>query len=87
MTDASSRTQALAQIAHPETNPLRRYSADGKRFLAWLASAILLVIFWQWYVTRFEVSPAIFPTPLAVWESLVVNIGDGTFISDLLITL
>jgi len=87
MTDLSSRTQALAQLAPPATSPLLRYSAEGKRFLAWLASAILLIMFWQWYVTHFEVSPAIFPTPLAVWESLVVNIGDGTFISDLFITL
>ncbi|MGO4842806.1 ABC transporter permease, partial [Rhizobiaceae sp. 2RAB30] len=64
-----------------------RLSTDALRFLAWLVSAILLLIFWQWYVVRFEVSPAVFPSPLAVWDSLYVNLADGTFIRDLAITL
>jgi hypothetical protein len=38
------------------------------RFGAWLLSAILLVCFWQWYTTKFDVSPAIFPSPLEVWQ-------------------
>lgn len=64
-----------------------RYSVETRRFLAWLVSAILLVWFWQWYVDRFSVSPAVFPSPLAVWESLYVNLMDGTFVGDLLVTL
>jgi NitT/TauT family transport system permease protein len=57
------------------------------RFGAWLASAILLVAFWQWYTTKFDVSPAIFPGPLRVWQSLVANSKDGTFFNDLIVTM
>jgi NitT/TauT family transport system permease protein len=60
-----------------------RHSGDVVRFMAWLVSAILLVMFWEWYVTTNEVSPAVFPSPIAVWESLYVNMADGTFIRDL----
>lgn len=64
-----------------------RLSVDAKRFAVWLASAILLLMFWEWYVGYFEVSPAVFPAPLAVWDSLIVNLADGTFIGDIVITL
>ena len=57
------------------------------RFCAWLASAILLVIFWQWYTEKFGVSPAVFPGPLQVWQSLWINLKDGTFPSDLAVTM
>ena len=57
------------------------------RFAAWLLSAILLVCFWQWYTTKFDVSPAIFPSPLEVWKSLWANLADGTFPKDLVVTL
>jgi NitT/TauT family transport system permease protein len=57
------------------------------RFGAWLLSAILLVCFWQWYTRKFEVSPAIFPSPLEVWKSLWANLADGTFLKDLVVTL
>lgn len=61
---------------------------DGvMRFFAWLASAILLLIFWHWFVGAFSVSPAVFPAPLAVWNSLYVNVGDGTFVNDLRVTM
>jgi NitT/TauT family transport system permease protein len=57
------------------------------RFAAWLLSAILLVCFWQWYTTKFDVSPAIFPSPLEVWQSLRANLADGTLQKDLVVTL
>jgi NitT/TauT family transport system permease protein len=57
------------------------------RFGAWLLSAILLVCFWQWYTQRFDVSPAIFPSPLQVWQSLWTNLKDGTFVNDLAVTM
>lgn len=57
------------------------------RFLAWLASAIVLVFFWNWVVTAFGVSPAVFPTPVAVWNSLYINVSDGTFVNDLRVTM
>ena len=57
------------------------------RFTAWLLSAILLLWFWQWYTTKFDVSPAIFPSPLEVWQSLRANLADGTFLKDLGVTL
>ena len=66
---------------------LGRMPAEGRRFLAWLISAVLLLVFWQWYVTRFGISPAVFPAPLAVWESLYANMADGTFIWDLAVTM
>jgi NitT/TauT family transport system permease protein len=56
-------------------------------FAAWLLSAIVLVSFWQWYTTKFNVSPAIFPSPLEVWKSLKANLADGTFLKDLVVTL
>lgn len=57
------------------------------RLGAWLLSAVLLVLFWDWYVVYNGVSPAVFPRPGAVWTSLYLNILDGTFINDLSVTL
>ena len=57
------------------------------RFAAWLLSAIVLVCFWQGYTKKFDVSPAIFPSPLEVWQSLRANLADGTFVKDLVVTL
>jgi NitT/TauT family transport system permease protein len=57
------------------------------RLGAWLLSAILLVSFWQWYTTKFDVSPALFPSPVQVWKSLWVNLADGTFLRDLAVTM
>jgi NitT/TauT family transport system permease protein len=68
----------------------RRVGLDyGKaaRFGAWLVSAIFVAIFWQWYTEKFDVSPAIFPGPLQVWQSLWVNLKDGTFLNDLAVTM
>jgi NitT/TauT family transport system permease protein len=64
----------------------RDYTKLG-RFGAWLLSAILLILFWQWYTVKFEVSPAVFPAPLQVWQSLWANLKDGTFVNDLGVTL
>jgi NitT/TauT family transport system permease protein len=57
------------------------------RLGAWLLSAILVLFFWQWYTTRFDVSPALFPGPLQVWKSLWINLADGTFLRDLAVTM
>jgi NitT/TauT family transport system permease protein len=57
------------------------------RFVAWLVSAICVVIFWRWYTEKFDVSPAIFPGPLQVWQSLWINLKDGTFLNDLAVTM
>jgi NitT/TauT family transport system permease protein len=68
----------------------RRSAVDYRmagRFVAWLVSAILVVLFWQWYTQKFDVSPAIFPTPLQVWQSLWINLKDGTFVGDLAVTM
>jgi NitT/TauT family transport system permease protein len=62
------------------------YSKAG-RFGAWLFSAVLVVSFWQWYTKTFDVSPAIFPSPLRVWQSLWINLADGTFLGDLAVTM
>lgn len=88
MSQQQIELRAAAQTRPHIFGSLRsKYSTDAVRFLAWLVSAILLVLFWQWYVTRFEVSPAVFPSPSLVWESLYSNIADGTFIGDLGITM
>jgi NitT/TauT family transport system permease protein len=57
------------------------------RFAIWLVSAIVVVSFWQWYITKFDVSPALFPGPVEVFRSLSVNLADGTFIRDLGVTM
>jgi NitT/TauT family transport system permease protein len=57
------------------------------RFATWLLSAIVLLVFWQWYTRKFDVSPAIFPSPLEVWQSLRANLADGTLVKDLVVTL
>jgi NitT/TauT family transport system permease protein len=88
MTEASAQTQAAIHSERKSAlAAFARRSVGVRRFIAWLISAILLLIFWEWYVTTFKVSPAIFPSPIAVWESLSVNIADGTFIRDLSVTL
>lgn len=76
---ASFRWGALARIFGR--------AVEVRRFLAWLLSAVLLLVFWQWYVTTFGVSPAVFPSPVAVWDSLYANLADGTFVRDLFITM
>ncbi|MGO4387554.1 ABC transporter permease [Microvirga sp. 2YAF29] len=85
MNEARSEPQPLLSPLPSRIGRLQmgRMKDDGQRFIAWLISAILLIWFWQWYVSEFEVSPAVFPSPAAVWEALYLNIGDGTFISDL----
>jgi NitT/TauT family transport system permease protein len=68
----------------------RRHRPDYRkaaRFGAWLLSAIVVISFWQWYTTKFAVSPALFPSPLEVWKSLWANLADGTFITDLGVTM
>ena len=85
MSDATTHSPPAAAVAAQQLlkpSPWR-HSGDVVRFLAWLVSAILLVMFWEWYVTTNEVSPAVFPSPVAVWESLYVNLADGTFVRDL----
>jgi NitT/TauT family transport system permease protein len=57
------------------------------RFGVWLVSAVVLISFWQWYITKFDVSPALFPSPVEVLKSLSVNLADGTFIRDLGVTM
>jgi len=57
------------------------------RFGAWLLSALLVVSFWQWYTTKFDVSPALFPSPVQVGKSLWINLRDGTFLRDLAVTM
>jgi NitT/TauT family transport system permease protein len=57
------------------------------RFGAWLVSAIVLVVFWHWYTKKYDVSPALFPSPLPVWNSLWSNLADGTLINDLGVTM
>jgi len=64
-------------------HPYRR----ATRFGAWLLSAVLLVWFWQWYTVKFDVSPALFPSPVEVWKSLWTNLADGTFLGDLAVTM
>jgi NitT/TauT family transport system permease protein len=62
-------------------------SSKASRFGAWLLSAILVLSFWQWYTIKFDVSPALFPSPLQVGRSLWANLADGTFIGDLAVTM
>jgi NitT/TauT family transport system permease protein len=57
------------------------------RFGVWLVSAVVLISLWQWYITKFDVSPALFPSPVEVLKSLSVNLADGTFIRDLGVTM
>jgi len=56
-------------------------------FAAWVVSAILVVSFWQWYTTKFNVSPALFPSPLEVGNSLWANLAHGPLLGDLLVTM
>ena len=59
----------------------------GSAFRSVAPERNLVVCFWQWYTTKFDVSPAIFPSPLEVWQSLRANFADGTFLKDLAVTL
>lgn len=89
MSDVATHSPPRAAVTSPpilKSSPWR-YAGDVARFVAWLISAVLLVMFWQWYVTTNNVSPAVFPTPVAVWDSLYVNLADGTFLRDLSVTM
>ena len=72
MNEARSEPQPLLTPMHSRIGRLDlvRIKDDGQRFIAWLISAVLLIWFWQWYVAEFDVSPAVFPSPAAVWSSL-----------------
>lgn len=87
MTDVSTNHTTVAPAGRKIRTRPAMFSGKRGDFLVWLASAVVLVIAWQWYVTAFNVSPAIFPAPVAVGRDLYINIADGTFIRDLGITL
>ncbi len=72
---------------HQRPQPSAEGTERQRALAAWLLSAVLLLCFWQWYTTKFDVSPAIFPSPLEVWQSLRANLADGTFLKDLVVTL
>jgi NitT/TauT family transport system permease protein len=76
-----------APLASPGVRRARLDRTRFTRFGAWLLSAIFVVGFWQWYTKHFDVSPALFPGPLAVWQSLWANLADGTFFNDLGVTM
>jgi NitT/TauT family transport system permease protein len=79
-----ARRRTVSGLGARRSGPDYRKAA---RFGAWLLSAILVVFFWQWYTERFDVSPAVFPAPLQVWQSLWINLKDGTFLGDLAVTM
>lgn len=84
MSEATTHSPPAAAAVQQMIKPSPwRHSGEVVRFLAWLTSAILLILFWEWYVTTNNVSPAVFPSPVAVWESLYINLADGTFVRDL----
>ncbi len=92
MTEASAPSASLLTPDQVARNRVRRIAIRrAKRgfggLLIWLFSAVLLVMFWDWYVVHFHVSPALFPRPGKVWDSLYINMIDGTFINDLAVTL
>jgi NitT/TauT family transport system permease protein len=78
---------AVARGRPPARGDFARARLQALRFGAWAASAFLLLAFWSWYVANYDVSPAVFPPPQAVWQSLSANILDGTFIFDLATTM
>lgn len=82
--DAAPPRPVAAAARRPGFERLRGRAA---RLVAWLVSAVALIYFWDWYVTYFGVSPAVFPRPIAVWNSLYINLLDGTFVRDLAYTL
>jgi NitT/TauT family transport system permease protein len=53
----------------------------------WILSFIVLLFSWKWIVTFFAISPAVFPAPDAVFNSMIANLADGTFEHDLSVTL
>jgi NitT/TauT family transport system permease protein len=58
--------------------------------LALLGAALLaaaLLGLWQWYVTAKDVSPAVFPSPEAVWDSFVADLRRGIYWEHLRVTL
>jgi NitT/TauT family transport system permease protein len=83
------RREPARREAHPGSGARRGVVDYGKarRFGAWLVSAIVVILFWQWYSQKYEVSPAVFPAPFQVWQSLWINLKDGTFIGDLAVTM
>jgi NitT/TauT family transport system permease protein len=83
-TPDAPRRRMLSGIGARSGRPDYRKAA---RFGTWLVSAILVVIFWRWYTEKFDVSPAVFPGPLQVWQSLWINLKDGTFLNDLAVTM
>ena len=78
---------ARAELGAVRMPPLFGAMAHVRPLAAWLISAVLVVWFWNWYVTAYHVSPAVFPAPEAVWQALRENIADGTFIGDLGVTM
>ena len=52
-----------------------------------LLVAGLLLGLWQWYVTSQDVSPAVFPSPHAVWDSFVADVRRGIYWHNIGVTL
>ncbi|NSY18449.1 ABC transporter permease [Neorhizobium sp. AL 9.2.2] len=57
---------------------------------SWIATPLVLIVLvaiWHGYVTIFSVSPFILPSPLAVWQAVLVLVADPRTWSHTLITL
>jgi NitT/TauT family transport system permease protein len=50
-----------------------------------LAAALLGL--WQWYVTSKDISPAVFPSPEAVWDSFLADVRRGIYWDHIRVTL
>ncbi len=79
---AAEPAPAPAELLLPESGltPRRRRLLVGGFFVA-------IMLFWHFAVTLFEVSPLIFPGPVAVAQSLYASIASGEMLGHLGVTL
>lgn len=80
---------STGEVRRPDSL-VQRLAAEVRRRPEWVCLPVSLVLFlggWEWYVKVFNVSPLIVPAPSAIVEALRTGIGNGLYLSALLVTL
>jgi NitT/TauT family transport system permease protein len=89
ITESATRTDAtprptVAELLHRRPSKLRRFMTER---LPVILFPIALIVLWQWSVVAFDIKPYLLPTPVAVAQTFVASLVDGSFLKHGWVTL